>query len=238
MGHVVSYAYRLYDDENYVMLFGSISQPYLEEYRPTPFSARYVRHLPGWYAQKHPDEDWAETFAVWMTPGLDWKTEYAERPTALAKLRYCDERMKTLPDHPPPVVSEEHDEDVKDITVSLDQYYKDLASTRAELPHGLAGALRAIFEDLGQPEGVAPDASRKPASALLRKIERGLTANVYRWTGHFPERTRVLIRHLEEIADQLGQGYAVDREAEATLAVTTLITALAMNYVTRGSYLP
>ena len=53
--------------------FGSITQPYLEEYRPEPFSRRYVRHLPGWYAQKHPDEDWAETFAVWMTPGLDWR---------------------------------------------------------------------------------------------------------------------------------------------------------------------
>ena len=50
-------------------LFGSITQPYREEYRPQPFSRRFVRHLPGWYAQKHPDEDWAETFAVWMTPG-------------------------------------------------------------------------------------------------------------------------------------------------------------------------
>ena len=70
----------------WVKLFGSITQPYVEEYRPEPFSRRYVRHLPGWYAQKHPDEDWAETFAVWMTPGLDWRDEYADWPAALAKL--------------------------------------------------------------------------------------------------------------------------------------------------------
>src|SRR5262249_59734479 len=73
MGHVVNYAYQLYEREDWVELFGSMTQPYEEEYRPEPFSRRFVRHLPGWYAQKHPDEDWAETFAVWMTPGLDWR---------------------------------------------------------------------------------------------------------------------------------------------------------------------
>ena len=77
MGHVVNYAYRLYEEEDWVKHFGSITQPYLEAYRPEPFSRRFVRHLPGWYAQKHPDEDWSETFAVWMTPHLDWRREYA-----------------------------------------------------------------------------------------------------------------------------------------------------------------
>ena len=92
MGHVVNYAYRLYDEEEWVKQFGSITQPYVEEYRPEPFSRRYVRHLPGWYAQKHPDEDWSETFAVWMTPGLDWRKEYGGWPVAAAKLAYCERR--------------------------------------------------------------------------------------------------------------------------------------------------
>src|SRR5262245_49478052 len=56
MGHVVNYAYKLYEREDWVEHFGAITQPYLEEYRPEPFSRRYVRHLPGWYAQKHPEE--------------------------------------------------------------------------------------------------------------------------------------------------------------------------------------
>ena len=76
MGHVVNYAYRLYELPEWVAHFGAMTQPYLEEYHPEPFSRRFVRHLPGWYAQKHPDEDWAETFAVWLTPGLDWRAEY------------------------------------------------------------------------------------------------------------------------------------------------------------------
>ena len=70
--------------EEWVEHFGSITQPYLEEYRPEPFSRRFVRHLPGWYAQKHPDEDWAETFAVWMTPGL----RLARRVRRLARRRW------------------------------------------------------------------------------------------------------------------------------------------------------
>src|SRR5947199_165860 len=80
---------RIYEQPEWGSRFGDINLPYEEEYRPKPFSTEFVDHLPGWYAQKHPDEDWAETFAVWMTPGLDWRRCYAGRP-ALAKLEYCD----------------------------------------------------------------------------------------------------------------------------------------------------
>src|SRR6187402_1850435 len=78
MGHVINYAYQLFEREDWVKLFGSITQPYVEDYRPQPFSQNFVWHLPGWYAQKHPDEDWAETFAVWMTPGGHWQDDFRD----------------------------------------------------------------------------------------------------------------------------------------------------------------
>src|SRR5215469_13655652 len=59
MGHVLNYAYRLYERPEWTKLFGDFHRPYVEEYRPQPFSRRFVAHLPGFYAQKHPDEDWA-----------------------------------------------------------------------------------------------------------------------------------------------------------------------------------
>jgi hypothetical protein len=238
MGHVVNYAYRLYDQEEWVKQFGSITQPYAEEYRPEPFSRRYVRHLPGWYAQKHPDEDWAETFAVWMTPGLDWRTEYGPWPVACAKLAYCERTVATLRDRDPVVTDAELDEDVGEIEYSLDQYYRDDPAALGELPPGLDGALRAIFEDLGGEEGMSLEEPLAPAAALIRRLEPELMANVFRWTGHFPERTRVLLRYLAERAAQLQQGYASIREASAIVAFTTFVTGLAMNYVQRGSYLP
>jgi len=236
MGHVVNYAYRLYDSEEWVKLFGAITQPYLEDYRPSPFSRRYVRHLPGWYAQKHPDEDWSETFAVWMTPAKDWRAEYAQWPTALAKLEYCDRTIAALRTRQPATVSVELDEDVRELPYSLDQFYERISTDPDAMPQGLAGALRAIFEDLSEADGSA--ASKRSASGLIKKMERELLDNVFRWTGHFPERTRVLLRHLGQLADQLALGYPESEEVRARMAVTTLVTALAMNHVHTGGYMP
>src|SRR5262249_41754873 len=75
-------------------------------------------------------------------------------------------------------------------------------------PHGLDGARGAIFEDFAEPDG----GPRRPAAELIRRLERDVMANVYRWSGHFPERTRVLLRHLAEKAQRLGLGYPADRE--------------------------
>jgi putative zinc-binding metallo-peptidase len=238
MGHVVNYAYRLYDDEEWVARFGSITQPYSEEYSPEPFSRRYVRHLPGWYAQKHPDEDWAETFAVWMTPGLDWRAEYGAWPVASAKLTYVDGVLAECRARDPVVTSTELHEDVGDIEYSLGQYYGGNGARAGDLPPGLDGALQAIFEDLDGAEEISSAHSLKPAAELIRRFEAELMANVFRWTGHFPERTRVLLRYLADRAARLGQGYPAEREDSAIVALTTLVTGLAMNHVQRGSYLP
>jgi hypothetical protein len=229
---------RLYDQEEWVKQFGSITQPYSEEYRPEPFSRRYVRHLPGWYAQKHPDEDWSETFAVWMTPGFDWRKEYSGWPVAAAKLAYCDRTMALLRERDPVVTNVELEEDVAEIEYSLGQYYRDETIGLGEVPPGLDGAIRAIFEDLGTAGETPSEEPLAPAGALIRRLEPDLLTNVFRWTGHFPERTRVLLRYLAERAEQLRQGYVPGREAAATVAVTTLVTGLAMNHVQRGSYLP
>ena len=67
-GHAINYAFRLYERPDFGELFGDYARPYHERYAANPLSRAYVRHILGWYAQKHPDEDFAETFAVWLTP--------------------------------------------------------------------------------------------------------------------------------------------------------------------------
>src|SRR3712207_7866144 len=101
-GHAFNYAYRLYDRADWRTTFGPYSRPYRERFRANPFSRDFVRHILGWYAQKHPDEDFAETFAVWLTPGLDWRTEYAGWP-ALRKLEYVDRVLREGGGDPPAV---------------------------------------------------------------------------------------------------------------------------------------
>jgi hypothetical protein len=235
MGHVVNYAYELYEREDWVKLFGSINQPYVEDYRPQPFSRRFVRHLPGWYAQKHPDEDWAETFAVWMTPGRNWQEEYAAWPLARQKLAWCDGVMQEIKGQPPKVTATDLDEDVSELTMSLAEFYK-AASAEAATAAGLDGDLKSIFDDLSD-SGEQPSGTR-PAGALIRSLERQLMADVFRWTGHFPEKTRTLMRHLAQRAEALKQVYPANAEQEVRTSVTVLVTALAMNHVHRGSYFP
>src|SRR5438309_8321896 len=182
MGHVVNYGYKLYDDPEWVKHFGSITQPYEEEYRPEPFSRRFVRHLPGWYAQKHPDEDWAETFAVWMTPALDWRGEYADRPTALGKLVLCDKLMHEIADAAPLVTDDALDEDVATLGFSLDDFYRGWDASAPDVPPGLDGSLRAVF---AQPARSGSAASElRDGAPLLRRLEPTLCTEVYRWTGH------------------------------------------------------
>lgn len=230
MGHVVNYAYRLHERPEWTSLFGPISAPYVEEYQPVAFSREFVRHLPGWYAQKHPDEDWAETFAVWMTPESDWRSAYDAWPIAMDKLRYCDRTMNELVGVPPLVTADELDEDVSDIAYSLNDYHA-IPPTSVDREGGwIDGALRSIFEDLGAPEGRAPDDSpRRPASDLIRRIERDVASEVFRWTGFFPERSRPILQRLAERADALGQVYPHEAESSAIIGVTALVAALASN---------
>jgi len=235
MGHVLNYAYELYEREEWVKLFGSINQPYLEDYRPQPFSRRFVRHLPGWYAQKHPDEDWAETFAVWMTPGRKWQDEYAAWPLVRQKVAYCDRVMQEIRALPPKVTATDLDEDVSELTMSLADYYK-AAAADAPSAAGLDGDLKSIFDDLPVGEAAVPEL--KPAAPLIRSLERQLMADVFRWTGHFPEKTRALMRDLARRAEALKQVYPAAAEEQVRASVIVLVTALAMNHVHRGSYFP
>ena len=118
-GHAFNYAYRLYDRADWHTTFGSFAEPYRDNYFPDPFSTSYVRHVLGWYAQKHPDEDFAETFAVWLTPHMDWRAAY-EGWGALEKLEYVDRVMgevgSSVPDIPD---ASEDDADVGDLHHTL-----------------------------------------------------------------------------------------------------------------------
>jgi len=228
LGHVVNYAYRLHDEPDWVETFGTMLQPYVDEYSPQPFSRRHVQHLPGWYAQMHPDEDWAETFAVWMTPGGRWREEYATWPEALAKLEYCDRTIRRVADLEPLVTATDADDDVSDVELTLDELHADEAADQdadgAEdpeiTPQGIDGALRAIFTG-----------GDRPAGSLLSRLEKEIAVSVYRWTGHDPDRTRALVRRLARRTETLS--YPPEEEQAVAVRLTVLITTLAMTHQQR-----
>ena len=101
-GHAIDSAYRLRRRKHWRAVFGPASLPYPDTYRPRPGSRRFVQHLGAWYAQAHPTEDFAETFAVWLKPNSQWRREYAGWP-AYAKLQFIDQLAQEIGDQRPQV---------------------------------------------------------------------------------------------------------------------------------------
>src|SRR5688500_19219528 len=96
-GHAFNHAYELYRSDEWRTLFGSTRRPYRDDFRFVPFSRDFVRYIPGWYAQKHPDEDFAETFAVWLDPKALGESLYAGGE-AMRELQYVHRTGHALGD--------------------------------------------------------------------------------------------------------------------------------------------
>jgi hypothetical protein len=236
MGHVVNYAYRLYTTEEWTQIFGPMSRPYTEDYKVAPFSTDFVRHLPGGYAQKHPDEDWAETFAVWMAPMSPWHEMYTDSPGALRKLEYCERVMKELELRPPEVVDTQIDYETKDIHTTIQEFYAGFHAGDVKVPKSLDGDLQMIFAR--RRENVLDTPSvRMGDSALLIKRQQDFLANsVYRWTGVDPSLTYPILTHLIARAKDLKLTYPLNVRDEILIELAGFLTTLAMNYVYKGKF--
>lgn len=177
-GHAIHNAFRLHRRKKWRALFGSSTEPYPDYYRPNPGSRRFVVHLPYWYAQSHPDEDFAETFAVWLTPGSLWKRKY-QGWQALRKLRYVDQLMKELAGEKPPIRSRARPDPVHRIKTTLADHY------RAKRARYQIFASRAYDQDLLRFFMPAENGScRAPtAAAFLRQHRTEIRRRVARSTG-------------------------------------------------------
>lgn len=223
-GHAFNYAFRLYERAEWQALFGSFARPYRDRYRADPFSRDYVRHILGWYAQKHPDEDFAETFAVWLTPGLDWRLEYAGW-RALKKLEYVESVMRGLADEDPGALTPgEDDLPVTAMRYSLAEHYRaesDVVPMEDERQFDVD--LRQIFVA----EHDAPSA--EAAASFLSRHYREIVSRVGFWTSEHPSVVRSLIDVLVRRAEALGLR-AGRLEAATLIELTAFATAVVMMY--------
>jgi len=232
-GHVFNYAYKLFETEAWHQLFGPYARPYIDEYTPAPFSHDFVRHLPGWYAQKHPDDDFAETFAVWLTPNSNWREAYRDWG-CYPKLLYVDGVVQTHGATEPLVTPEGYDTAEEALRRSLADHYERLRDPIVEVPPYLDAALRDIFE--------APSKSTKsgskssPATAFIRSHHRAISTAIIYWTGLNDAAVRALLRHVQERCGQMKlRHHGDDQNALAELVV--FITVLCMNKLYKGDFI-
>jgi len=223
-GHAVQHAYRVERKRRWQRAFGRSSEPYPDWYRPDPSSRRYVQHLDGWYAQSHPDEDFAETFAVWLKPRSGWRRRYANWPRALAKLETVDELMGEIAGRAPPVRRRARPHDIARATKTLREHYEE---KRARYAGGYSEAydrdLRRVF---GADEARPHDPT---AAAFLRAHRRELRELVCTWSGEYAFTVDQLIKEMTTRARELGlrSGKPVSRlklDFAVFLAVQTATT--------------
>lgn len=231
-GHAFNYAYQLFKTPEWRELFGPFRRPYRDFYRPVAFSRQYVRHMEGWYAQKHPDEDFAETFAVWMTPRSQWRKRY-KGWGAMKKLLYMERIGKRFSNVEPLVAHGTADITVEQMDVTVADFY-DKAAEQQLSPGDLTldSDLMDIFNaSRRRKKGV------RPAIEFLRENRKTITDKVTYWTGVQRPLLKKLIEAIEARVAELKLNVDISSERQHLTELVTYTTALAMNYISRGKFL-
>jgi hypothetical protein len=230
-GHALNYAYGLYKTQEWRRLFGPYRRRYRDDYRPIAFSRSFVRHMEGWYAQKHPDEDFAETFAVWLTPRSGWREKYKGSP-AMEKLEYVARTARQIGNTDPVRQRGRKDITVDEMETTVAEFYESVLNEQpspGELP--LDTDLRDIFNvSRRRKTGI------RPAAELLRENRKPLVDKLAYWTGVQRPLAKKLVESIEARASELDLRADVKQEKAYLTEITVYATALAMNYVTRGKF--
>jgi len=228
-GHALDNAYRLRRRHSRQKLFGLSSRRYPEYYTPRPYSRSFVHHLEPWYAQSHPDEDFAETFAVWLTPDSPWRKRYQDWP-ALKKLEFVDGRMREIGSQPPRVTSRRTVDPLRRLRKTLRDYYSEkLKRYGVDYPNVYDRDLRRLFSD-------APEHRSNPAAAqFIRRTRREVRTLVARWTGEYQYTIDQVITEIAKRCRELNLRLASSPE-HAKRDFTIFVAVQAMHYLHSGRH--
>jgi len=228
-GHAFDNAYALRNRRRRVRLFGRPSTPYPDFYLPRPYSKSFVLHLDSWYSQSHPDEDFAETFAVWLTPDSDWRTRYADWP-AVRKLEYIDRLMKEIAGQQPVLKTRREVEPLSRLRTTLREHYaKKRAHYGLEYPNFYDRDLRKLFS-------ADKEYAKNPkASRVIHRMRRHVRRLVAEWTGAYQY---TIDRVIEDMVTRCAElnlrlKYPIDR---TTQDFTMLVTVQTMNHLHSGRH--
>jgi len=228
-GHAIENAYKLRRRKTRQEIFGKSSQRYPMYYSPRPYSRSFVRHLDLWYAQSHPDEDFAETFAVWLTPDSLWEERYRDWPV-LKKLKYVDGLMKELQGVSPCVTTSEEVDSLSSLKKTLREHYE-----RKRRHYGIDRQLQ-YDPDLKRLFSAMPSHSSKPSAAsFLNRFRREVRRKVASWTGEYQYTIDQVLEDMIRRCRELDLRVPIAEE-QAKLDFTILLTVHTMNFLRSGRH--
>jgi hypothetical protein len=228
-GHAIDNVYRLRLRRERRRLFGLPTKPYPEFYTPKPYSKSFVLHLDAWYAQSHPDEDFAETFAVWLTPSSEWRNRYTGWP-ALKKLAYMDALMQSIRGTTARVVNTTEVDPLSKLRTTLRQHYKNKRRHYGvDHPNFYDRDLRRLFSE-------SPDfMGNITAAQFLARNRRETRRLVASWTGIYQYTIDQVLEEMIARSRELKLRLAVP-EDRARQEFAVLLTVQAMNYLQGGGH--
>jgi hypothetical protein len=228
-GHALDNAYGLRHRRHRQKLFGKSSQRYPQFYTPRPYSRSFVAHLEPWYAQSHPDEDFAETFAVWLTPDSPWRKRYQGWPV-LKKLEYVDGLMREIGPQTPRVTARRPVDPLPRLRKTLREYYQEKRQRYGEdYPNVYDRDLRRLFSD-------APEYRANPSAArFIRRIRKEVRARVAQWTGEYQYTINQVIDEIGKRCRELNLRLALPEE-QARVDFTIFVAVQTMHYLHSGRH--
>jgi hypothetical protein len=228
-GHAIDNAYLLRRRPKRRRLFGNPATDYPDYYTPKPYSKSFVQHLDHWYAQSHPDEDFAETFAVWLDPQSMWATRYAGWP-ALRKLEYMDQLMRELARRRPSVASKRQVDPLPRLRKTLGEHYRRKREHYGlDHPDFYESDLRNLFSDAPQ------YAKHQPAARFVRKIRREVRSTVASFTDSYQYTIDQLLETIIERCRELNLRLT-DPEEATKIDFMVFLTVQTMNYLHSGRH--
>lgn len=235
-GHAFNYAYELYETQEWKEIFGDFNRIYPANFRFkfNPFSRNYVKSQgePKYYAQAHPDEDFAETFAVWLTPRSNWRNVYKKWPS-LKKLEYIDHVMVQLRSKRPQVLTGPLDSPYQNRTYTLIEYYGE------DLDNFKDKALGIYDEDLKRIFAIVTNGNKRdiPAKDLVRRNRRFLIETISSWTGAREKVVAPVINKFFHRCRELDLVLSSEEESFSLASLAALGTSVVMNYLHTGRYI-
>src|SRR5262245_8754619 len=228
-GHAIDNAYRLRRRSTRRHLFGNPTTAYPEYYTPKPYSKSFVLHLDHWYAQSHPDEDFAETFAVWLDPQSMWSTRYAGWPVQ-RKLEYLDGLMRRVARTRPPVRTKRLVDPLFKLRKTLAEHYrKKREHYGLDHPDFYESDLRKLFSD-------APEYAKNLAAArFVRRVRKEVRSTVASFTDSYQYTIDQLLETIIERCRELNLRL-MESEEVTKIDFMVFLTVQTMNYLHSGRH--
>ena len=228
-GHAIDNAYQLQRRPTRRRLFGDPKTEYPEYYTPKPYSKSFVQHLDHWYAQSHPDEDFAETIAVWLDPASAWGLHYTGWP-AQRKLEYMDRLMRELSNTRPRVKSTRRLDPLPRLKKTLGEHYRAKREHYGlDHPDFYESDLRNLFSD-------APQYADHPSAArFVRRIRKEVRSTVASFTDSYQYTIDQLLEKI--IARCRALNLRLTEPEESTkIDFMVFLTVQTMNYLHSGRH--